>query len=196
MGVPFLRVYTRVVWVPIPCSVQDIWELGRGLALCFNGQCWFCISKAFLVFFFMVYLMGFVLFCFDVLKIYSGINASLELSSFPSILFFFPSILFEKPTHTVSQMFWSFGKHGVYNWEHLRCIISQMIVLCHFAWVFYFSCHLSPFSPPASFLRRKSPSMSGQTALSSSASKCWPSNPAPSSFAHWRHPPRLCKNPF
>lgn len=140
--------------------------------------------------------MGFVLFCFDVLKIYSGINASLELSSFPSILFFFPSILFEKPTHTVSQMFWSFGKHGVYNWEHLRCIISQMIVLCHFAWVFYFSCHLSPFSPPASFLRRKSPSMSGQTALSSSASKCWPSNPAPSSFAHWRHPPRLCKNPF
>lgn len=139
-----------MAWVPIPCSVQDFWELGRGIALCFNGQCWFCIYKC-LPYFFMVYLTGFVFFCFDVFKIYSGINASLELTSFPSIFF-------GKPTHTsavyfgtVSQVFWSFGKHGVHNWEHLRCLISQMIVLSaalHEHSISPVSSLLSPLQPP------------------------------------------------
>lgn len=119
--------------------------------------------NAFLIFF-MVYLMGFVLSWY--FKYLSDINASLELSSFPSILF-------EKPTHTSVVSFWHSVTDVLKLWEAwgLQLRASEMYnfsndcPLCHIAWVFYFSCRLSPFFPPTAFLRRKSPSISDKQLL-------------------------------
>lgn len=125
------------------------WELGSGIALCFNGQCWFCIYKC-LPYFFVVNLTGFILFCFVLMFLKSALGLTQAWS--------FPSILLEKPTHasvvcfgTVSQMFWSFGKHGVHNWEHLRCSVSEMIVLSavlHERSISPIISFLSPLQPP------------------------------------------------